>query len=98
MPDVTKLKQRSTLGEPPFFEEASGNLRQLETAPTHPPVVNGRTVRRKGRTKQFNVRVTPDFHCQMFGLIAAEDRPAVDILEAVLALYEARDRGLRKPK
>jgi hypothetical protein len=64
------------------------------SAPTpkqeEPPIIDGRTLRRKGRTVQFNARVTPEFHQRMFRLVAAEDRPAVDILEDMLALYEAQ--------
>ena len=57
-----------------------------------PPIIDGRTLRRKGRTVQFNARVTPEFHQRIFRLVAAEERPAVDILEDMLCLYEARVR------
>jgi hypothetical protein len=58
-------------------------------SPSQPPIerIDGRTLRRTGRTLQFATRVTPEFDAQVRQLAQEEGRLIVEILEAALEVY-----------
>lgn len=102
MADLSRLKKRNTLGEPPTIEEASQNLSSPEVAPVvTPPLddkpgapgtarIDGRSLRRTNRTVQFATKVTPEYD-EKFRSIAAQD--GLDfcvLLEKMLSAYEKK--------
>jgi hypothetical protein len=93
MADLSKLRRRNTLGSPPTIEEASQNLKapeiagmaQPEEKPNH---IDGRSLRRTGRTVQFATKVSPAFD-EKLRQIAQRDRlMMVEVLERALDAYE----------
>ena len=105
MADVSKLRRRSTLGNPPPPDEASPNLGQPEAAPsdeaspnlaaseaapaTHRRVIDGRTARRTNRTIQFATRVTPEWDERIRTIAQRDGLLLVEVLEKALDCYEA---------
>jgi hypothetical protein len=106
MADLTKLKRRNTLGEPPTPEEASPNLTAPEIAPVHPrpakaPAssesrrashegrIDGRSLRKTGRTVQFATRVSEDFDDRLRRIAQRDGIKLVEVLERALDAYEA---------
>ena len=98
MADPAKLRRnKNTLGSPPPASEASGNLEAPEVAPVAAPSspttpvpkkrIDGRTLRRSGRTVQFATRVTPDFDFRIREIAERDDLLIVQVLERALALY-----------
>ena len=119
MADLSKLKRRSTLGEPPPFEEASQNLQAPEIAPmtTEPDAlphrmaaplqqpaggrqddtpqvreaqrrIDGRSLRRTGRTLQLATRVSWDFDDKLRRIAQRDGLKLVEVLERALDAYE----------
>lgn len=98
-----RAKPRSPLGMPPSPAETRGNLLEPEVAPssattlaaksqkrTQPKEtgkVDGRTLRRTGRTVQFSTRVHPDFKTDIHRIAKATGKKYNEILEESLALY-----------
>jgi len=87
------------LGEPPPLEEASTNLEAPEVAPVAQPQeprrgnaarrIDGRSLRRTGRTVQFATRVSEQFD-STFRRIAQRDGLRLgELLEHALTSYEA---------
>ena len=120
MADLSKLKRRSTLGEPPPFEEASQNLQAPEIVPvgTAPAVsprgeavlvrkpvgeqqgdspqphdaqyrIDGRSLRRTGRTLQLATRVSWEFDDKLRRIAQRDGLKLVEVLERALEAYEA---------
>jgi hypothetical protein len=102
MADLSKLKRRSTLGDPPPPTEASENLAAPEHGPPPPmpPEVatpqrrvessyDGRSARRTGRTLQFATRVSPDFDERLRAIARRDGLLLVEVLERALDAYEA---------
>ena len=91
MATFKKPRRRGDLGDPPPPEEAGDNLKAPEHAPptTAPSAeVDGRSLRKTGRTYQFATRITPELHRQI-KMIAARDKLKVtELLEQAVAAYE----------
>ena len=79
--------------------ESSPALRQAIPAPTPAPSVtplqpriDGRTLRRSGRTVQFATRVSPEFDDRVRQLAMRDGLLLVEVLERALQAYEQLDR------
>jgi hypothetical protein len=102
MANLTKLKRRSTLGAPPTLDEASQNLKAPEIAPgnTQPAQadgaraasdkkrLDGRTLRKTGRTLQLATRVSPEFDERLRCIAQRDGLKLVEVLERGLDAYE----------
>lgn len=84
MNNFDKLKKRTTLGAPPSSGEIKNNLQQPETI----DYIDGRTLRKTGRTHQLSTRVTDDFYRQMKMIAARDGIKLVELLEKAVYLYE----------
>jgi hypothetical protein len=104
MADATRLRMvgrpsagRASLGAPPSPEEARVDLAPEPAPPASPPPavaaerprIDGRTLRRSGRTVQFATRVSPAFDDRLRDLAMRDGVLLVEILERALDLYEA---------
>ena len=98
MADLSKLKKRTTLGEPPPLEEASTNLEAPEVAPVAQQEprrisaarrIDGRSLRRTGRTVQFATRVSEQFDSTFRRIAQRDGLHLGELLERALASYEA---------
>lgn len=104
MADATKLRRlrRAGLGAPPSSEEARSDLtpelpsgereiaRPSDRRDTTPKAVriDGRTLRRSGRTVQFATRVSPEFDERIRNIARREGKLLVEVLEQALDAYE----------
>ncbi len=92
MADLSKLQRRGTLGAPPPPEEASTNLAAPEVAPAAAGVgrcrIDGRSLRKTGRTLQFATRVTEEFDALLHKIAARDGLKLVEVLERGVAAYE----------
>jgi hypothetical protein len=119
MADLSKLKRRSTLGEPPPLAEASQNLQAPEIAPVmEPPAevprratvpsqepastpedaipqpphqqlrIDGRSLRKTGRTLQLATRVSWEFDEKLRYIAQRDGLKLVEVLERALEAYE----------
>ena len=73
----------STAAQPP---------RRTEAAAPQPGRMDGRTMRRSGRTVQFATRVSPDFDERIRQIAMREGLLLVEVLERALEAYEAGRR------
>ena len=119
MADLSKLKRRSTLGEPPPLAEASRNLQTPEivpgvaepaalprveavpgrkpmSEPPHDPPppnaqyrIDGRSLRRTGRTLQLATRVSWEFDDKLRHIAQRDGLKLVEVLERALDAYES---------
>ena len=89
MADASKLKRKTGLGPPPSLEEASRNLQVPELA--RPPVerIDGRSLRRSGRTLQLATRVSPEFDARLRHIAQRDGLLLVEVLERALDAYES---------
>jgi hypothetical protein len=93
---LEKLKNKNRLGIPPSKEEASDNLTAPEVAPVADSgedqlsytKVDGRTLRKTGRTIQFATRVSKDFDLRLRQIAQKENLLLVQVLEKALKEYE----------
>jgi hypothetical protein len=77
-------KPNYTLGDPPLATETRHTLNEAEPLPPMTTAkIDGRTLRRTGRTAQFNVMLSPDFRDQLAEL-AERDRLTYPQLLAVM--------------
>lgn len=104
MADASKLKNRRNagLGSPPSLDEArsdlalpkagSGNTEGDASLPeAYPPErIDGRSLRRTGRTVQFATRVSPEFDTRIRTIAKRERLLLVEVLEKALDAYEAK--------
>jgi hypothetical protein len=81
-----KPRQGPKLPDPPALDVAPQNLRAPELAP--PELVDGRSLRATGRTKQLATRVREEFYDEL-KMYAAENR---------LKLVEVLEQGFRALK
>ena len=98
MADLSKLKRRNTLGEPPPIEEASQNLQTPEigeevTQPAMLPReeyhrIDGRSLRRTGRTVQLATKVSVEFDSKLRHIAQRDGLLLVEVLERALEAYE----------
>jgi hypothetical protein len=120
MANLSKLKGRNTLGDPPRLEEASQNLQapeiapmgtapaalpRVEAVPVQKPVgeqqddtqqrrdalyrIDGRSLRRTGRTLQLATRVSWEFDNKLRRIAQRDGLKLVEVLERALDAYEA---------
>ena len=89
MADASKLKRRTGLGAPPPIEEASQNLQQPEIAKAPVERIDGRTLRRSGRTIQLATRVSPEFDARLRHIAQRDGLLLVEVLERALDAYES---------
>jgi hypothetical protein len=104
MADASKLKNRRSagLGSPPPLAEArsdlappeavGGNIRGEANLPEADPPerIDGRSLRRSGRTVQFATRVSPEFDTRIRTIAKRERLLLVEVLEKALDAYEAK--------
>lgn len=94
MADLSKLKARRRLGDPPAATDVVGNLKAPETAPAalrRPD--DGRSARKTGRTVQFATRVSADFDRRFRATCKRDKLLMVELLERALDAYEQARRG-----
>lgn len=84
MNNFDKLKKRTTLGIPPSPEETKNNLHQPEVL----EYIDGRTLKKTGRTHQLSTRVTDDFYKKIKMIAARDGLKIVELLELSVGLYE----------
>jgi hypothetical protein len=89
MADASKLKRRTGLGTPPPVEEASQNLQQPEITKAPIERIDGRSLRRSGRTIQLATRVSPEFDARLRHIAQRDGLLLVEVLERALDAYEA---------
>lgn len=96
MADFTALRGKSTLGPVPTKDEATNNIHASETAPApklvpiQPTRVDGRSLRRSGRTVQLATRVTPEFDRELRATADREGILIVELLERALQAYKTK--------
>jgi hypothetical protein len=98
MADLSKLKRRNTLGDPPPIAEASQNLQtpEIAAAVTQPAALpheehqrlDGRSLRKTGRTVQFATRVSLEFDDKLRRIAQRDGLKLVEVLERALEAYE----------
>lgn len=86
MADAAKLKRKS-LGTPPPANEASGNIYMAEGT-SLPERIDGRTLRRTGRTVQFATKVTPELEARIKQIAIRDNLKIVEVLEQAIEAYE----------
>lgn len=80
-PRAAFLSTRSAAASPPS--------RRTEAAAPQPSRMDGRTMRRSGRTLQFATRVSPEFDERIRQVAMREGLLLVEVLERALDAYEA---------
>ncbi len=98
MADLSRLKRRNTLGDPPSIEEASQNLQtpEITAAIAQPGAlpheehrrIDGRSLRRTGRTVQFATKVSLEFDDKLRRIAQRDGLLLVEVLERALEAYE----------
>ena len=92
MATFKKPRRRGDLGSPPPLEAAGENLKAPESAPPAqaipPSSVDGRTLRKTGRTHPFATRITPELHKQLKTIAVRDDLKVAELLELAVAAYE----------
>ena len=98
MADLSKLKRRTTLGDPPPLAEASQNLQAPEIAEAMTPPealpreaprrIDGRSLRKTGRTVQLATRVSWEFDTKLRQIAQRDGLKLVEVLERALEAYE----------
>jgi hypothetical protein len=100
MADASKLKRlsKSGLGPPPPVTDAREDLSGGSQAPSPPssrPLpstrIDGRTLRRSGRTVQFATRVSPEFDGRVREIARRERLLIVEVLERALDALETKE-------
>lgn len=59
--------------------------------------LDGRTLRRTGRTQQLGLKVTPEFDANLRDIAAARGVLLIEVLEEAMALYLARGAAAAVP-
>jgi hypothetical protein len=91
MADAEKLKKRkSNLPYPPPYNEVSENIHP-QSGITDYERIDGRSLRRTGRTVQFNTRVTPAFDMKLREIAQKEGITLSEVLEKSLVCYEKQN-------
>jgi len=71
---------------------AARQPRRAEAAASQPGRMDGRTMRRSGRTVQFATRVSPEFDERIRQIAMREGMLLVEVLECALDAYEASQK------
>jgi predicted DNA-binding ribbon-helix-helix protein len=85
MIDVSKLKKSKRLGEPPSAGNIKDNITQPEVINLE---VDGRSLKKTGRTHQLATRVTPEFYDKVRSIAARDRLKIVEVLERAIEYYE----------
>ncbi len=94
MADAEKLKKRkSNLPSPPLFDEVSENIYPQSDIINYERI-DGRSLRRTGRTVQFNTRVTPAFDMKLREIAQKEGITLAEVLEKSLVCYEKQNADI----
>ncbi len=84
---ATLKKRKNRLGAPPPKETVRNNLTEPEVAPAFNKPTDGRTLRKTGRTQQFNTRVSQEYLSKLREVAKEEGRTMGKILELSLECY-----------
>lgn len=84
MNNFNKLKKKNSLGTPPLPEETKNNLQRPEDY----ELVDGRSLKRTGRTHQLSTRVTDVFYKRVKMIAARDGLKIVELLEVGIDMYE----------
>ncbi|POZ49797.1 hypothetical protein [Methylovulum psychrotolerans] len=76
-----------SLGEPPKPTETRHTLNESEPLPVASQKVDGRTLRRTGRSAQFNVMLSPDFREQISQAAETDRLTYPQLLAVMLRAY-----------
>lgn len=87
MKTPTKKPPRYTLGTPAPASETRDTLRESESVPITAPKVDGRTLRRTGRTAQLNVLLSPDFRDRLAKTAELDRLTYPQLLAVMLRAY-----------
>lgn len=87
MADAEKLKRKNNLPPPPSIEETSNNI---HPHPNNYERIDGRSLRRTGRTLQFNTRVTPEFDMKLREIAQREGLTLAEVLERAVMRYDQK--------
>ncbi len=88
----TDLAPEPLLAAPPVAEPAPAAARPPHRTDAAPPAagrMDGRTMRRSGRTVQFATRVSPEFDQRIRRIAMRDGMLLVEVLERALDAYEA---------
>jgi hypothetical protein len=92
MANAEGLKKRKTNLPPPPIDEVGENIhpRQPNVDLASYERIDGRSLRRTGRTVQFNTRVTPAFDMRLRELAQRDRLSLAEVLERAVALYDQK--------
>lgn len=94
MADFSSLKKKSKLGVPPRVEDVKNNLNMPETYEVQNQHVDGRSLRKTGRTHQLATRVTYDFYTLVRQIAFDEKITIAELLEKSIDCYRnTKDQG-----
>jgi hypothetical protein len=77
---------KKTLPPPPSLNDTRDNLSQPEVAPAK---LDKRTLRKTGRTAQYNVKISPDFQEELNALMTRDRLTGWQLLDAAIEAYKA---------
>lgn len=92
MADFSNLKKKNRLGFPPQASEIKNNLQLPESHDVTADLVDGRTLKKTGRTHQLATRVRFDFYKKVKRLALDNDITIAELLEKAIASYENDNR------
>lgn len=86
MADFSHLKKKNRLGLPPPEQEIKNNLQQPES---YEPAahIDGRSLRKTGRTHQLATRVRPEFYREIKVMAVQEGITIAELIEKAFELY-----------
>lgn len=86
--DLTPEPPAAPPGAEAAFAPAARSPRRDDAAPLHAGRMDGRTMRRSGRTVQFATRVSPEFDERIRQIAMRDGMLLVEVLERALDIYE----------
>ncbi len=88
MADFSNLKKINRLGLPPKANEIKNNLQLPESHDVVEDLIDGRTLKKTGRTHQLATRVKFDFYKRVKRLALDNDITIAELLEKAIDSYE----------
>lgn len=99
-----KIKVASGFGSPPGINDKTNNnltqpnlvekeLTKKTTRATKTKLLDGRSLRKTGRTVQFNTKVTPEFNAKIKLIAQRDGFLLAEVLELAVECYE-KNRGI----
>jgi hypothetical protein len=87
--DFSTLKKKSKFGPPPSANDVRDNLALPESHENEQNnLIDGRSLRKTGRTHQLATRVTYDFYREVKQLSLDENIKIAELLERAIRLYQ----------